>query len=81
MRFVICHVRNEEYLLNWWLQHHKDKFDHGIIVDYHSTDRSMDLVKQITPKWQIIKSVNKDFNAANCDIEIMNIERSIHMLG
>lgn len=77
MRFVICHVRNEEYLLNWWLHHHKDKFDHGIIVDYHSTDGSMDLVKQITPKWQIIKSVNKDFNAANCDIEIMNIERSI----
>jgi hypothetical protein len=77
MRFVICHVRNEKYLLNWWLQHHKDKFDHGIIVDYHSTDDSMDLVKQITPKWQVIKSVNKDFNAANCDIEIMNIERSI----
>lgn len=77
MRFVICHVRNERYLLNWWLQHHKDKFDHGVIVDYHSTDDSMDLVKQITPKWQVVKSVNKDFNAANCDIEIMNIERSI----
>jgi len=77
MRFVICHVRNEKYLLNWWLQHHKDKFDHGIIVDYHSTDDSMDLVKQITPKWQVVKSVNKDFNAANCDIEVMNIERSI----
>lgn len=77
MRFVICHVRNEKYLLNWWLQHHKDKFDHGVIVDYHSTDDSMDLVKQITPKWQVIKSANKDFNAANCDIEIMNIERSI----
>lgn len=77
MRFVICHVRNEKYLLNWWLQHHKDKFDHGIIVDYHSTDGSMDLVKQITPKWQVVKSVNKDFNAANCDIEIMNIERYI----
>ena len=77
MRFVICHVRNEKYLLNWWLQHHKDKFDHGIIIDYHSTDNSMDLVKQITPKWQVIKSVNKDFNAANCDIEVMNIERSI----
>ena len=77
MRFVICHVRNESYLLNWWLQHHKDKFDHGIIIDYHSTDRSMDLVKQITPTWQVIKSANKDFNAANCDIEVMNIERSI----
>lgn len=77
MRFVICHVRNEKYLLNWWLQHHKDKFDHGIIVDYYSTDGSMDLVRKITPKWQVITSVNKDFNAVNCDIEIMNIERSI----
>lgn len=77
MRFVICHVRNEEYLLNWWLQHHKNKFDHGLIIDYHSTDGSMDLVKKITPKWQIVKSVNKDFNAANCDIEVMNYEANI----
>lgn len=77
MRFVICHVRNEEYLLNWWLQHHKDKFDHGFIVDYHSTDGSMNLVRKITPNWQIIPSVNSDFNAVKCDAEIMNIEHSI----
>lgn len=77
MRIVLCHVRNEKYLLNWWLQHHKNKFDHGIIIDYHSTDGSMDLVNQITPKWQIITSRNKDFNAVNCDAEVMAIEASI----
>jgi len=77
MRFVICHVRNEEYLLNWWLRHHKNKFDHGIIIDYNSTDSSMSLVKNITPKWQIITSRNKDFNAFNCDAEIMNVEASV----
>lgn len=77
MRFVICHVKNEEYLLNWWLKHHREKFDHGIIIDYNSTDSSMDMVRELTPNWQIVKSVNKDFNAANCDSEIISIERSI----
>lgn len=77
MRFVITHILNEEYLLNWWLRHHKDKFDFGVIVDYGSTDNSLNLVKEITPNWQIIRSRNNDFNAANCDIEIMNIEANI----
>lgn len=77
MRFVICHVYNERYLLNWWLRHHKNKFDHGIIIDYHSTDGSMDLVREITPTWQVITSNNKDFNAANCDAEVMAIEAGI----
>lgn len=77
MRIIITHIKNEEYLLNWWLPHHKEKFDHGIIIDYGSTDRSIELIKKITPSWQIVPSRNKDFNALNCDLEVMDIERSI----
>jgi hypothetical protein len=77
MRFVLCHILNEEYLLNWWLHHHKNKFDHGIIIDYGSTDRSIDLVKSITPSWQIVKSVNKNFRAQDIDVEVMHYENAI----
>jgi hypothetical protein len=77
MRFVLCHILNEEYLLNWWLQHHKNKFDHGIIIDYGSTDKSLDLIKTITPNWQIVRSVNKNFRAQDIDIEVMQYESAI----
>lgn len=77
MKFVILHVRNEEYLLNWWLQHHKNKFDHGLIIDYGSTDGSVDLIKKITPSWQVIPTVNKDFKAAPVDKEVMYYEHQL----
>ena len=28
---------NEEYLLPWWLMHHKQYFDHGVLINYAST--------------------------------------------
>lgn len=77
MRFVLLHVRNEEYLLNWWLQHHKSKFDFGLIIDYGSTDGSADLIKKITPNWQMIQSANKNFKAAPVDAEVMHYEQEI----
>ena len=33
---VICHFRNEEVLLPFWLRHHALLFDHGILIDYGS---------------------------------------------
>lgn len=74
---VIIHIKNEEYMLKWWLQHHVNKFDGGVVIDYNSTDGSLDLVKKLAPNWTIVKSVNKDFSALNCDIEVFNIEKQI----
>lgn len=77
MKFVITHVKNEAYLLRWWLMHHVEKFDHGIVVDYNSTDGSMDLVRKYAPRWEIVQSSNKDFRAETADAEIMHIEQQI----
>lgn len=33
---VLMHIYNEEYLLPFWLNHHKNIFDHGVIVNYDS---------------------------------------------
>jgi hypothetical protein len=74
---VIIHVFNEEYLLPFWLNHHKDIFDQGILIDYRSTDKTVDICKKICPHWTIVTSRNKDFSAGNVDLEVMDIESQI----
>ena len=74
---VLSHFYNEEYLLPWWLNHHKQIFDHGIMIDYHSTDRSVEIIKEICPTWEVRTSRNMDFQADNVDYEVMDIERNI----
>jgi hypothetical protein len=64
-------------MLPWFLNHHKQIFDHGVMIDYHSTDRSVEIIREICPTWDIITSCNQDFQADNIDIEVNDIERSI----
>lgn len=72
--FVVCHFYNESYLLPYWLNHHKNIFDHGIMINYKSTDNSVSLIQSIVPGWKIIDSVNENFQAADVDQEVMRIE-------
>ena len=76
-KVIITHVRNEEYLLQWWLPHHKNKFDHGVIIDYNSTDRTRELVKQHCPDWEFRPSVHPEFGAKDADSQVMSIEAEI----
>jgi len=77
MKTVLSHFYNEEYLLPWWLNHHKKYFDHGIMVDYNSTDNSKKIIKEICPTWEIIDSKNKFFDAFLVDAEIEELESKI----
>lgn len=77
MKSIISHFYNEEYLLPWWLEHHKKFFDYGLMINYNSTDRSVDIIKEICPDWQIVDSVNKDFDAEEVDKEVMYYEEQI----
>jgi nucleoside-diphosphate-sugar epimerase/2-polyprenyl-3-methyl-5-hydroxy-6-metoxy-1,4-benzoquinol methylase len=74
---VISHFYNEAYLLPFWLAHHKDMFTHGIMIDYQSTDNSVDIIKSIAPNWTIITSRNTEFDSKLCDQEVMDIEKTI----
>jgi len=74
---ILCHFYNEEYMLPWFLNHHKQIFDHGVMIDYHSTDRSVEIIREICPTWDIVTSRNQDFQADNIDVEVMDIERQI----
>jgi len=74
---IISHFYNEEYLLSWWLNHHKKYFDHGIMIDYDSTDNSKKIIQEICPNWQIVKTKNKYFDSAVIDKEVEEYEKQI----
>jgi hypothetical protein len=74
---IVSHVYNEEYLLPFWLNHHKKYFSDGIIIDYDSTDKSVEIITSICPNWKVIKSRNSEFDAALIDQEVMDVESTI----
>lgn len=71
---VTLHFYNEEYLLPWWLEHHRKIFDYGVMINYASTDRSVDIIKELCPHWKVIDSRNKDFGVTGLDAELMDVE-------
>ena len=77
MTTLLTHIFNEEYILPFWLNHHKKLFDKIIIVDYRSTDRSIEICKLICPECTVITSRNLDFGAVNVDKEMMELEDGI----
>lgn len=77
MATLISHIFNEEYLLPFWLEYHSKIFTHGIIIDYNSTDNSVEIIKKICPTWEIRQSRNIEFKAEDVDREVMDIEATI----
>jgi hypothetical protein len=74
---LISHFYNEEYLLPWFLKQHKNIFNHGIMINYASTDNSVNIIKEICPDWEIIDSRNKCFSPFEVDEEVMDMESKI----
>ncbi|MGE6537739.1 glycosyltransferase family 2 protein [Bacillus luti] len=74
---IITHFYNEEYLLPWWLMHHTKIFDHGILINRGSTDRSAEICKLFAPHWEVRDSKFPEFDPAHTDIEVMEIERDV----
>jgi hypothetical protein len=74
---LLTNVFNEEYLLPFWLNHHKNLFDELIVIDYNSTDKSIEICKSIWPECKIITTRNKYFDAEDIDKEFMDIENNL----
>jgi len=72
---IITHFWNEEVLLPHWLKHHLELFDHGVLINYRSTDRSVEIIKELAPNWEIHDTVNKDFTPESCDTEVSEYEK------
>ena len=71
---IFSHFYNEEYLLPWWLKHHREIFDHGVMINYASTDSSVDIIRDLCPTWEIVDSINHVFDATIIEREIENYE-------
>jgi hypothetical protein len=74
---VITHFYNEEFLLPFWLKHHVPLFDHGIMIDYGSTDRSVEIIRELAPNWEIRPTKNEFFVEPEIGQEVMAIEEGI----
>lgn len=78
MRTLITHFYNEEYLLPFWIKHHREVFDSAILINYKSTDNSLRLIKKLAPNsWRVVDSVNENFDAQLCDLEVMQYEKLV----
>ena len=74
---VIAHFRDEEYLLPWWLDHHRSIFDHGILIDHGSTDRSVEICKHMVGHWKVIPTKLSTFDSIDNEFEVMGIETEV----
>ncbi len=74
---IISHFYNEEYLLPWWLMHHTKLFDHGILINKGSTDRSVEICKALAPHWEVRDSAYPGFDAPATDREVMAVEQEV----
>jgi hypothetical protein len=81
MRTIISHFWNEEYLLPWWIKHHRGMFDEAVLINWGSTDRSLAEIKKHAPsrwkvintKWKLPLESHQGFAPA-LDEEVMEIE-------
>ena len=74
MRLVVSRFFNESYLMPWWLKHHREIFDHGILIDSNSTDDTSDICRTVAPDWEIVKTEVREFTIIMADFEVMKHE-------
>jgi hypothetical protein len=72
---LVSHFFNEAMLLPYWIQHHAPMFDKVVLIDYHSTDASRDIIRREAPSsWRVMQSQNPLLNPAEQDSLVMSIE-------
>jgi hypothetical protein len=74
---IVTHVFNEKFLLESWLKHHREIFDEGIVIDFESTDDSLDVIRDLAPHWKVVNSPIKLFSAEPLDRLVESIESEL----
>lgn len=74
---LITHFYNEEFMLPYWIQHHAPMFDHVVLINYNTTDKSVDIIRQTAPAgWKVVSAANPNsFGAIAVDADVMKVER------
>ena len=72
---MITQVYNQQYLLPFFIKHYAPLFERAIVIDYASTDKTLELFKQLAPSgWNIVQSQNLVFDPQKCDLEVRYYE-------
>jgi hypothetical protein len=81
MKIVVLSTDTEHYLLQWWFQHHKNKFDLGVVLDFNtdeeSDDNTYELYKKFVPEWRYYKVTQKTISNFLWDVLIEKVERDL----
>jgi len=74
---LFTHFYNEEMLLKQWIRHHAPLFDSAVLINHHSTDSSVEIIKQEAPdNWNVVLSGTKVFCPYYTDAEVASYENS-----
>ncbi|GAB5365050.1 hypothetical protein AAMO2058_001023200 [Amorphochlora amoebiformis] len=74
---LVSHFYNEEFLMPYFIRHHASMFDRAILIDYRSTDNTLEIIRSQAPStWTVVKSKSSEFDAAECDIEVQDQEQT-----
>lgn len=74
---IISHFFNESYLLPFWLNHHKNIFDSGILINHNSTDNSTELVEKLTPSWKLHNYKDREFDSEKLNDMVQKYEKKV----
>lgn len=74
---LITNVLNEEFFITPFLRHHRHLFDHGIIIDYGCTDKTIEIAKKIVPKWDIVSPKVPRFHGHGDVENIHHVEKDV----
>lgn len=77
MSTLITHIFNEEFLLPYFIDHHKEMFDQVFVIDYNSTDKSRDILNDLAPHWRLLNSPTPSFDPIALDEYIMMLEQDL----
>lgn len=77
MSTLITHIFNEEFLLPYFINHHREMFDQVFVIDYNSTDKSKELVGDLAPHWKLLDPPTPSFDPVKLDKYIMFLEKEL----
>jgi hypothetical protein len=67
---LFTHILNEEELIENWINHHKQLVDHCVILDFGSTDNTINIIQKMCPTWEI-KKPTEGFGYCVNDIHLL----------
>lgn len=74
---LFSHFYNEEILLTQWIRHHAPLFDCAVLINHHSTDASVEVIRREAPStWNVVMSSSREFCALATDLEVASYENS-----